>query len=70
MPNNDMRLPGTLASPVRLSGHLTNATLQGLSAYEVAVANGFNGTEAEWLASLKGETGATPDISIGNVTTG
>lgn len=25
----------------------------GLSAYEVAVANGFSGTEAQWLASLK-----------------
>lgn len=29
----------------------------GLSAYEVAVKNGFVGTEAEWLASLKGEDG-------------
>lgn len=34
----------------------------GLSAYEVAVANGFTGSEAQWLASLvgpQGETGAT-----------
>ena len=34
----------------------------GLSAYQVAVANGFTGTEAEWLLSLKGakgDTGAT-----------
>lgn len=31
----------------------------GYSAYEIAVQNGFVGTEAEWLASLKGETGAT-----------
>lgn len=30
---------------------------QGKSAYEVAVDNGFAGTEAEWLASLKGERG-------------
>lgn len=29
----------------------------GASAYEVAVANGFVGTEAEWLASLKGDKG-------------
>ncbi len=29
----------------------------GASAYEVAVAAGFQGTEAEWLASLVGETG-------------
>lgn len=37
----------------------------GASAYDLAVANGFEGTEAEWLASLvgpqgdKGDTGAT-----------
>ena len=31
---------------------------RGKSAYEVAVENGFNGTETEWLASLKGEPGA------------
>lgn len=30
----------------------------GKSAYEVAQDNGFTGTETEWLASLKGETGA------------
>lgn len=70
MGNTDMRLSGTLTSPIELGGHLTNETLQGLSSYEVAVANGFTGTEAEWLASLKGETGATPNISIGDVTTG
>ena len=36
----------------------------GDSAYEVAKANGYSGTETEWLASLKGEkgdTGATGD---------
>ena len=32
----------------------------GASAYEVAVANGFVGTEAEWLESLKGKDGYTP----------
>lgn len=30
---------------------------KGLSAYEVAVLEGYTGTETEWLASLKGETG-------------
>ena len=29
----------------------------GASAYEIAVADGFIGTEQEWLLSLKGETG-------------
>lgn len=31
--------------------------IRGYSAYEVALLNGFEGTEAEWLASLKGEKG-------------
>lgn len=30
----------------------------GASAYEIALAHGFEGTEEEWLASLKGEPGA------------
>ena len=30
----------------------------GMSAYDIAVLNGFIGSEAEWLASLKGEAGA------------
>ena len=30
----------------------------GKSAYQIAVENGFIGTEAEWLESLKGDTGA------------
>lgn len=34
----------------------------GMSAYEVAVASGYSGTEAEWLSSLKGEAGKTPHI--------
>lgn len=40
----------------------TGATgANGLSAYQVAVANGFAGTQAEWLASLKGEKGDQGD---------
>lgn len=35
----------------------------GKSAYEIAVEHGYVGTEAEWLASLKGEPGETPDMS-------
>jgi hypothetical protein len=33
------------------------AGADGLSAYQVALSNGFVGTEAEWLLSLKGATG-------------
>lgn len=32
-------------------------TIQGKSAYEIAVENGFSGTTEEWLASLKGTDG-------------
>ena len=37
---------------------LDNAGVDGASAYEVAVNEGFVGTEAEWLASLVGADGA------------
>lgn len=40
---------------------LGEAGVPGLSAYEVAVAAGFEGTQAQWLASLKGATGAKGD---------
>lgn len=39
----------------------------GASAYEIAVENGFEGTEAEWLESLKGEKGDKGDSGIVDV---
>lgn len=36
---------------------LGGVTVNGKSAYEVAVAAGFSGTEAQWLSSLQGATG-------------
>ena len=42
----------------------SEAPANGKSAYEIAVENGFEGTEAEWLESLKGAAGQTPTISI------
>lgn len=33
--------------------------VNGLSAYQIAVSNGFIGTEQQWIVSLKGATGAT-----------
>lgn len=42
----------------------------GKSAYEIAVDNGFEGTEEEWLASLKGAKGDTGNVQVdgdGNV---
>jgi hypothetical protein len=48
----------------------------GLSAYEIAVEAGYQGTKEEWLASLQGTNGVTPHIGennhwyVGNVDTG
>lgn len=36
----------------------------GASAYEIAVENGYTGTEAEWLSSLKGEKGDAGEQGI------
>lgn len=38
--------------------------LRGESAYNIAVKNGFVGTEAEWLDSLIGENGISPDVTV------
>ena len=37
--------------------------LDGKSAYEIACDHGYVGTEEEWLESLKGKDGITPDMS-------
>ena len=37
------------------SGAGNNTAADGKSAYELAVANGYTGTELEWLASLAGK---------------
>lgn len=41
-----------------IKGEKGDAGADGKSAYEVAVANGYTGTQAQWLASLKGTDGA------------
>ena len=40
---------------------------QGESAYEVAVRNGFNGSETSWLASLKGEPGTDAGVTADSI---
>ena len=49
-------IKGTVATTVNIKGSLA-AVLgkNGASAYELAVKNGYTGTETEWLASLKGD---------------
>lgn len=44
-------------------------TNQGLSAYEVAVVNGFEGTQAEWLKSLEGKSAYEVAVELGYVGT-
>lgn len=39
--------------------------IKGLSAYEVALQNGFGGTEAEWIESLHGASGKNGNDGIG-----
>lgn len=48
--------PVSESNPLPVTG--AGGGADGKSAYEVAVDNGFVGTEAEWLASLKGDPGA------------
>lgn len=57
-----MSIKGTAESYVELRGSLSMPDMiTGKSAYEIALLNGFEGTEAEWLASLKGDKGDKGD---------
>ena len=51
--SNYKNLSGSVFTATSLDGSLSNPISDGLSAYEVAVKNGFQGTEKEWLNSLK-----------------
>lgn len=50
-----------MANCGRMSMQLNN--WRGYSAYEIAVKNGFEGTEAQWLESLKGADGQTTHVN-------
>lgn len=57
-----MNLEGNLTSKQALQGDLSaQYGTRGLSAYEVALSFGFEGTEEEWLASLQGKKGDKGD---------
>lgn len=49
---------GAVVRNGQVTGGIRETLLKGLSAYEIAVTEGYDGTEEEWLASLKGETGS------------
>ena len=54
-----MGITGSASAEKRLRGKINALeTIRGYSAYEIAMLNGFEGTEEEWLASLHGEDGA------------
>lgn len=55
-----MGLNGQLSNPQVLNGTLSNEILRGYSAYQIAVMLGFEGTEAEWIESLRGGGQAEP----------
>ena len=58
MPNT--KITGVLTKEKYITGSIKSGGVgtPGLSAYQIAVLNGFQGTEEEWLESLKGEPGA------------
>lgn len=52
-----MSLIGKVTAERVLRGRINRLDTLCISAYEIAVKNGFEGTEEEWLKSLKGEKG-------------
>ena len=49
-------MAASMSTRNNFSGSLSNAALRGYSAYQIAVlVGGYEGTEEEWLLSLKGE---------------
>lgn len=67
----DFTLYALLKAYVKQS--VSEAGIQGKSAYEIAVDNGFQGTEQEWLKSLQGESpyiGENGNWIVGTLDTG
>lgn len=52
-----MSLKGKASANEVLKGRINRCNEIIISAYQIAVKNGFGGTEAEWLESLKGAKG-------------
>lgn len=62
----NMSVTGNAEAKKVLKGKVfTPDTINGKSAYEIAVINGFDGSEEEWLLSIKGEKGDKGDVGIG-----
>lgn len=62
-----MSLEGKAVPGGILRGKINNCDLLTISAYGIAVKNGFHGTEQEWLDSLKGGSTYAGKATIGTV---
>ena len=52
--NTSQTVQGNVSSVYSINANIHSpTTIHGKSAYEIALIHGFNGTEEEWLASLK-----------------
>ena len=61
--NVDVDIPGKepeVNAAIEFEGETLKIGGNGLSAYEIALEHGFEGSEEEWLESLKGKDGYTP----------
>lgn len=67
----DVYTKGEADAKFALIGEGGSDGANGLSAYQIACNNGFEGTETEWLASLQGEDGTDgTTVVVGTTTTG
>lgn len=60
--SSNFKISGKINSSDNISGNIVNTILRGLSAYEIAVKNGYSGTEQQWVDSLNGLDGYSPYI--------
>lgn len=49
-----------VSQPLLTTSSITKTGPEGLSAFEIAVRNGFSGTEEQWLESLIGDVDISP----------
>lgn len=56
-----MSLEGMTSSLKQLKGKIHSFNTYHTDAYAIAVRNGYEGTEAEWLESLHGDAGLSID---------
>lgn len=52
-----MSIQGSASGNQMLQGRINRLSTLVVNAYDIAVKNGFEGTEQEWLASLHGDAG-------------